>query len=286
MPDVARVVVGFDGSPEAEVALAWAISASHRRHVPLVVVIASGEPFYSADNAVSIPGPMLAEAWASSARDLVARSADVDSEGVEHRVVISALRPSNALIRESGPDTLTVVGAVGHGRIAGVFLGSVSQHVARHAAGTVVVVRAVPPQADRIVVGIDGSPESQAALEFALTEADRDGARVAAIYALRPRGMRGLGPAGAGNADRLDGVQDAQRLVAETTAGYGEKFPDVQLEPEVVTSDAVRALTDASSRATMVVVGARGRGAFSGISIGSVSQGVLQDSRCTVAIVR
>lgn len=282
MGDLSRAVVGFDGSAEAEQALSWAVGASRRHRLPLLVLVASGDPFYVAGNPLIVPGSILAESWAATAQAILTSHAD----GIEWRVVIREQKPSHALIRESGPGCLTVVGAVGQGKVAGLLLGSVSQHVAHHALGTVVVVRAsAAARVNRIIVGIDGSTASQEALEFALAEADLDGRRVTAIYAQRPRAVRRGALRQIGSVDRLDGVQEAQRLVAETIAGYGEKFPDVRLQPEVFTVDAVRALTGASEHAALVVVGAHGRGAFPGMLLGSVSSGVLAGSHCTVAIV-
>jgi nucleotide-binding universal stress UspA family protein len=282
MAELSRVVVGFDGSAEAVEALSWAVGASRRHRLPLLVLVASGDPFYVAGHPLIVPGSTLAERWAAQAGAVLSEHAG----DLAWQVEIREQKPSHALIRESGPDCLTVVGAVGHGKVAGLLLGSVSQHVASHGLGTIVVVRAAAStQAQRIVVGVDGSPESQEALEFALAEADRGYRHVTAVYAQRPRAVRRgalpqIGPVGP-----LDGVHEAQRLVAETIAGYREKYPDVQLQPEVFTEDAVRALTGASERAAMVVVGAHGRGAFPGMLLGSVSHAVLAGSQCTVAVV-
>ncbi|MGL5825999.1 MAG: universal stress protein, partial [Nocardioides sp.] len=69
-----------------------------------------------------------------------------------------------------------------------------------------------------------------------------------------------------------------------TTAS--EKFPDVDLVTESIPVAAGRALADASLTASLVAVGSRGRGAFPGLMLGSVSQYVLGRAHCPVAIVR
>ena len=67
-----------------------------------------------------------------------------------------------------------VVGARGHSLLSGVVLGSVSQHVSRHASCPVVVTRTpYHPDSRRVVVGVDGSAGSRKALEFAFDHASR-----------------------------------------------------------------------------------------------------------------
>lgn len=275
MNEFGRVVVGFDGSPEAAEALAWGVRTARSHHAPLLVLIATGEPFFVAGNPLAIPGATLAATWAQQARTaLAAVGSDID-----YRVEFRAQRPAQALTRESDRDCVTVVGATGHGRGAGLLLGSVSQHVAHHAEGPVVVVRTpAASQSTRIVVGIDGSSASQRALEFGLDVARAQGGEVTALYACRRHSLTGWGGS--------EGIRSAQVRVAEVVATYREKFPDIDLQPVVVAADAVHALSDVSTSAALIVVGARGRGAFPGLSLGSVSDGVLRTAQCPVAVVR
>lgn len=281
MTGYTRVVVGFDGSPEAQQALEWAIGAARRHAVPVHALVASGEAFYPGYSPLMVPGSELARDWADLADDTLRRA------GVEHSVDVREQRPSEALVRESTPTTLTVVGARGHGRVAGLMLGSVSQHVATHAAGPVAVVRGTEEHAaDRIVVGVDGSEGSRRALELALAEADLTGRAVTALYAFRinPVPGRELGPQDPPRGSAQ--VWESDRWVAEAVAGAQDKFPDVELTREAVPVPAGRALADASTTADLVVIGARGRGAFTGLLLGSVTRSVLHHATCTVLVAR
>jgi nucleotide-binding universal stress UspA family protein len=87
-------------------------------------------------------------------------------------------------------------------------------------------------------------------------------------------------------AEFMERIAEEERLLAEAVAGVQADHPDVHLEPEAIPVVAWRALADASAAATLVVVGSRGRGAFTGMLLGSVSQQVLHHAQCPVAVVR
>jgi nucleotide-binding universal stress UspA family protein len=162
-----------------------------------------------------------------------------------------------------------------------VVLGSVSQHVTRHASCPVVVTRTpYHPDSKRVVVGVDGSNGSRKALAFAFDHASRSGSSVAAIHAWRnlARGFPGEG--------LIEEIQAAERVLAEALAGFADQYPDVEVSAEAIPIAPQRALADASQAAELVVVGSRGLGAFAGLLLGSVSQSVLHHAQCPVAVVR
>ena len=101
-----------------------------------------------------------------------------DVSGVHSRT--PRRRPAAALVQEAETSELLVVGSRGRGGFAGLLLGSTSTSVAMHAACPVVVVRgiedeaAVPASSSRhVIVGVDGSKLSDAALEFAFHAASK-----------------------------------------------------------------------------------------------------------------
>jgi nucleotide-binding universal stress UspA family protein len=166
-------------------------------------------------------------------------------------------------------------------------LGSVSQHVARHADCPVVVVREPEDHsATRIVVGVDGGPAGEAALGFAFDEAARRGSPLTAVQSYGEHTLSGTGvvlpmerPAGEVRATY-------ERELYALLVPWKEKFPDVTVRAEVVPGHPVRLLRDVSERAALVVVGSRGRGGFASLLLGSVSTGVLHRARCPVVVVR
>jgi nucleotide-binding universal stress UspA family protein len=167
-----------------------------------------------------------------------------------------------------------------------MLLGSVSQHLTRHAHCPVVVVRGSRASVRRrIVVGVDGSDASLAALRFAFQHADVVGGTVVALHGRGVAAMNGpwdidVAPAVA------EEMEEARRLLAEAVAGFREEYPNVTVELQPMPMPAVRALSDASTTASLVVVGTRGRGGFVGLLLGSVSSSVLHHAQCPVAVVR
>jgi len=181
-----------------------------------------------------------------------------------------------------------VVGARGHGAVTGLLLGSVSQHVSRHAPCPVVVVREqADPKARRIVVGVDGSPSGDNAIGFAFDAASRNEAPLVAIHAWHDvTASRVVGPSYAALANVAERIAAGERLLAEALAGWAEKYPDVTVTREAIPVHPARVLADATEHAALVVVGSRGRGEFTGLLLGSVSQAVLHHARCPVAVAR
>jgi nucleotide-binding universal stress UspA family protein len=134
-----------------------------------------------------------------------------------------------------------------------------------------------------VVVGIDGSPVSEAALAFAFDAAAARGVGLVAVHAWSPTAIdEALAPVMDWDAVAVE--EDA--VLAERLAGWGQKYPQVAVRRMVVRDGAVQALVDASRQAQLAVVGSRGRGNATGLLLGSVSHGVLHASHCPVAIVR
>src|SRR6185503_19830498 len=75
-------------------------------------------------------------------------------------------------------------------------------------------------------------------------------------------------------------------MVGELLAGWHEEYPDVEVRRHLVRGHPVRTLVEEARGAEMLVVGSRGRGGFSGLLLGSVSNGVLREATCPVAVIR
>jgi nucleotide-binding universal stress UspA family protein len=135
------------------------------------------------------------------------------------------------------------------------------------------------------VVGVDGSGGSDAAVEFACQRAELTGDDLVVVHGWRDRSATGTTRREIPSSF-IDRVAEEERLLAEAVAGVQAAHPDVHIEAEAIPVVAWRALADASGAASLVVVGSRGRGAFAGMLLGSVSQHVMQHAQCPVAIVR
>jgi nucleotide-binding universal stress UspA family protein len=135
----------------------------------------------------------------------------------------------------------------------------------------------------RIVVGVDGSAESQRALAWALDEARRRRATLQVVHAWKipqpdPYLPVVLGP------EVFE--TSARTVLREAVAGI-EADPDgPAVETELVCDSPAHALLDAAKDADLLVVGSHGRGGFAGMLLGSVSQHVLHHATCPVVVVR
>jgi nucleotide-binding universal stress UspA family protein len=139
---------------------------------------------------------------------------------------------------------------------------------------------------ERIVVGVDGSPGSAAALAWALKLADETGARLEAVRAweLSYSWIDGYLP------DVERWTKEAKRAAEEcldgaVAAAIDDRPHSVEIVRTLVEGHAAGALLDRSTDADLLVVGDRGRGGFAGLLLGSVSQQCVHHARVPVVIV-
>ena len=267
-----RILVAYDGSPEAELALHWAAEEARGTGRGLHVV--------AVDDAVTSP-------WGTETMHRGEEALAGIEETLGDLDVLAETRVGHVtgeLLGAAASADEVVVGSRGHGRTEDLLVGSVSQHLARHAPCPVVVVRPTRGSDPRIVVGVDGSSASSAALEYACRRAERTGARVVALHAWRTRAPST--DVWSSEPRALKGLAHREVLLAESIAGLRVDHPDVFLEQEAVPVAPVPCLVDASHDASLVVVGSHGLGFFGGLLLGSVSQAVLQRAECPVAVVR
>ncbi|GAA3795119.1 MULTISPECIES: universal stress protein [Amycolatopsis] len=194
--------------------------------------------------------------------------------------------PAERLIEESATAVVVVLGSHGLGGFPGMLLGSVAGALAAHAHCPVVVVRGAPPADAPVVVGIDASPGGDAALAFALDEANLRRVPLLAVHTWTDMTMGETWSVLPMDADYGAIAEDERRLLAERLAGWREKYPDVDVRPVVVRDRPVRGLLAAGQDAQLIVVGSRGRADFGGVGLGSTSQALLHHAPCPVAVVR
>jgi len=134
-----------------------------------------------------------------------------------------------------------------------------------------------------IIVGVDGSPASRAALQWAAVEAVARGRELVVVYAYDWRVIGARAPIGGAYAAEVRAQADAvvEAAVADATA----VAPTVRVRGEAVLGSAGPTLIAASRTAELVVVGSRGRGGFASLLLGSVSQQVAHHAPCPVLIV-
>ena len=179
-----RVVVGYDGSPQADLAVSWAAAEAALRGRGLTIVHAILPSVAAGSLGAGLaPSPELIGQLETNAHDqLEALATTLRPLDVLTSVTIGG--PSGVLLEASETADVVVVGSRGRGGFASLILGSVAAQVAAHAACPVVTIRKAPADdAREIVVGIDATPGSEAALAFAFDEASRHGWTLIAVHA-------------------------------------------------------------------------------------------------------
>ncbi len=281
-----EIMIGYDGSAGSVDALDWAVREAWLRELPLTICHA-WTPAYpaltagAAGTAVPVPAnggvdPAYEQAEAVLAQAL--RHAQAADARVTLRPLLVRGPAARALCEQCGGADMLVVGSRGVGGFAGLLLGSVSLQVAAHAPVPVTVVRGrwrpVPGHHPRpVVVGTDGSPGSQAALDFAVDEAVLRGVPLVAVCALSDA------PGVFGTARAIEG--DFSTRIAKVQADH----PDLLITKRAEEGAPRSALLAAAAHGQLLVVGARGRGGLRDMRLGSVSLAVLHHATCPVTVV-
>ncbi len=275
----APIVVGYDGSPSSHDALRWATAAAVRATAPLRIVEAFELVIYSRPS----PGQVVPLEALQTAREkglsALAEGVRLQQPGLTVETVLAGGSAAQALLAEAEHARLVVLGSRGLGGWTGLLVGSVAVQVTTHARCPVIVI---PPdlrphahEGPTVVVGVDGSKASARAIEFAFDQAEALQARVVAVHGASLLQF---------DAEKVEA--ESRLLVAESVAGAAADHPDVPWTTELASGSAARALVRRSESADLVVVGSRGRGGFTGLLLGSVSQSVLHHTQSPIAIVR
>ncbi|MGE3287115.1 MAG: universal stress protein [Pseudonocardia sp.] len=286
------VVVGIDGSEQALDAARWGALEAVRRRAALRLVVAVDWPRGGIMGDIGINYQAV---FVDTARDQAAAAGAAVREAVpgvevEEQVVIGF--PVPVLRSESRRAELVVLASRGLGGVAGLLIGSTAVGLASQAACPVVVVRGpedgeVPgltaDDARPVVVGIDGSPLSEAATAFAFEAAAARHTGLVAVHAWSD-GL--VDPTLAPLIDWSELENEESEVLAERLAGWSARYPDVPVERVTRRDRPAHALLEQAEKAQLVVVGSRGRGSVAGLFLGSVGHTMLHRSPCPVAIVR
>src|SRR6478609_10730528 len=221
------ILVGVDGSPPSKVAVDWAAREASMRDLPLTILYVSPSPIVAADIPMPVTlterlekhGQSVLRAARSTAEDAIeANSIRIDTE-----MVSAAVLPT--LIDRSKDADMIVVGCRGLGAIGRRLLGSVSSGLVHHAHCPVAVIHdedpLMPtPAVASVVVGIDGSPASEAAAALAFDEASRRGVELVAVHAWSDYAVAELP-----GIDWSDVQKQADETLAERLAGWQQRYP-------------------------------------------------------------
>ncbi|BBX99722.1 universal stress protein [Mycobacterium seoulense] len=293
-PPRGAILVAVDGSAAALGAVRWAARDAALRNAPLALVHVVDALLPEWFEAAALAD--LRQRQDQRARDFVSSAIKVAEEHtgerdpvrIDSKVLRSATVPT--LVGLSSGVEMVVVGYRGHGGVmAGGFLGSVSSALVYHAQCPVAVVHDKPTIGDDepapVLVGIDGSPASEAATAIAFEEASRRGVGLMALHAWadpRASGSRTLYQDSKWDAQ----LSEEEETLAERLAGWHERYPEVGIDRRIEIGDPARWLIKASERAQLIVVGSHGCSRFRGRLLGSVGAAVVARAKAPVIVAR
>jgi nucleotide-binding universal stress UspA family protein len=272
----APIVVGLDGAPDSKRALDWALAEAESRGATVTVCHVESQPPYDAPDA----DPVLADAAAQVLRR---------PSSIAIRYLPMVGNPAERLVDAAVGAGLLVVGARGRTALGALLLGSVSEHVAREAPCPVVVVRAsnddpAVKRRGRIVVGVDSSPASVAAIAFAFDHALRHRLGLPAIHAFDPGAVPTMTYL---PEETLRGLRESTAAeLGALLAPQSDAHPNVHVTFEVMHGTAASTLLGAATGADLLVLGSRGHSSLVTRLLGSTSHTVLHHAPCPVTIVQ
>jgi nucleotide-binding universal stress UspA family protein len=281
------IVIGTDGSTGSAAALRWGVREAELRGRKATALLAWGylDQHHPGGGTDFDPDYHEDDARAALAAAVEAAVGAQAAAGVQQEVACDLA--SRALLDASLEAELLVVGARGLGGFKALLLGSVSEQCLHYAGCPVAVVHEGVAEAgtgpERIVVGVDGSPDSHDALRWAVAEARVRGATLHLIHAWQPAivGGNSFLPVPA----ETDAMAELATRHLESALG-AEDTTGLTVEAVEQCGPAAGVLLDAAADASLVVVGSRGRGGFAGLLLGSVSQQVARHAPCPVVVVR
>ena len=261
------IVVGVDGSSGSKAALVWTVDQVRRQRDARIVALRAWQPVVPESSLwwaeYDIPYDLHAGTMATLEAIVAEVRATCDHIEIDECVVRGS--SVGALLDAARAADALVVGSRGFGGFEGLLLGSVSQQLVTQAQCPTIVVpqpgsraseSAGEPDPHRIVVGVNGSPSSLAALAWAGAWARNTDAHVRAVHAGRC-----------------------------PSSDITDLPTDVPFELLTREDEPRRVLLEEGARAGLVVVGTGGHGGFGGVPLGSIATAVVHHCPCPVAIV-
>ncbi|WP_284981689.1 universal stress protein [Arthrobacter sp. efr-133-TYG-118] len=263
-----QILVGVDGASVGSAAANWAAERARDLGLQLNLVHAVPEPW-------AFPEKALHENAIAQAKDLLnSESARISAQipALDVVTTLSAGEPSESMRRLSADAEMLVVGTDRRPDNHGEGFGSVSFQIAIISHCAVAIVPAPSRlESSGVVVGVDGSRDSELAVEYAADEALRMGQELVILHA------------GSGHDSAPSG---RPVLLSESVQGLRARHPGLVVREILDLERApAEALLDASTRARLLVIGCKGRGGAR-VLVGSVAQHVLLNVHCPTLITR
>ncbi len=270
------IVAAVDGTPASDEAVRWAAREAASRHAVLRIVHVWHSPSYPTDPVLAIPERQ--DVCVNSAAAIAVAAAPL----IDVELSTQAGIPSITLLQMTEGASLIVLGGHRRTRLDRMVFGSVTTHLLARASCPVLVVRTqqAATGSGPVVVGLDHDDTSDDALDFAFAFAASHGRDLVAVQAWTAHELS------ASDQDVPTTIRGVQDALSAGMRLFHMKYPSVDVVTVAACESPVDALLDWSDKASLLVVGSRGRGHFAGMLLGSVSSAVAHQATCSVAVVR
>ncbi|GAA2558777.1 universal stress protein [Pseudonocardia hydrocarbonoxydans] len=274
--DERPIVAGVDASGSARSAADWAAALAAVWGAPLHLL-------HAVPNAPRHVAAPDAPGWL---RELAAAAERAGAGPSRVEVIPGA---TIDVLADRAPDArMLVLGSYGEGAWSGMLAGTVALTLAGHVPCPVAVVRGggpklSPPRSGPIVVGVDGSAASHAALLLAADLAVSLGTHLVAVHAWSDisETEHGLHRR---SEDAAELAAQGGALLSEETRAISELYPGLAVADDLVSDSPVRTLLARADGARMLVVGHRGRPPAPGMGLGSTSRALVEFAECPVVV--
>ena len=281
-----QITVGYSATPASTGAVQWAANEAEARNARLRIVSCYDVPITGEPGGTMMTLDVvnvLIEATSSSLGAITKAVAEAHPKLMVDTEVCSG-PATHALVAEAAGSDLLVVGSSSHEGAAAFWLGNTARWVIRHSTCPVVVVRgsATGARPKRVVVGVDGSQSSNAALRWAADEADRYGVGLLVVHgwSYPYRGVD-FGSTQARDLMRIDAA-----CVLDRSVERAREWSGIEISAELREGAPAWSLLEIAKDGDLLVLGSRGRGAIRAGLFGSTVNHVLEQAAVPVVVVK
>ena len=288
---MARIVVGTDGTEGSDEAVRFAAAEASAAGAVLEIVTVWPEPDTVTLGAVGAPQYVNREPGEGTAEHVLKKAAAI-AAGAAPDITIDPVPMAGdtveVLCDASADADLLVIGSRGRSEFKALVRGSVSHDCLHRARCPVAVVHHPSTAGGHVVVGADGSDESDAAIKYAAKAAACRGTFLHIVHAWNVATPVALGPMAVASPSIVDSQavnEAADEVVDRARALAGETAPGLEITGSADEGIAAEVIEAASKGASMVVVGSHRRGDLSALVMGSTSHALIRSAACPVVCV-
>lgn len=278
-----KIVVAVSAASSSRRAVDWAVARAMARRQSIELLSVVGGAVGMIGEAAVIEAAMTA-----TEQMLAAEAERIAHPGLSVTSRVAVGDPVATLSVASEDAVLLVIGSDYRGPGDGPARGAHGIRITAASHCPVVVVPDFDLDDDRsgVVVGVDGSSVSEAAIAFAAAEADRLDEPLTAVIVWTPISAPRNAIMVSPQAYRDGMEQTAREALALSLAGLRSRYPGLQIEEAVAEGFPSVIINELAEGARLTVVGSRGHGAVRRFLLGSISHEVLQRLASVVAVVR